>query len=123
MVKLENYDIAFSFDDASENTSDNNTDNNSTNNLGNEVALLVVENDDLPKFDGVPYSAIIKDDILSASIIISFKNDQEVVEALECINLPHDLQQALEKFDHIWFCSLGDEEVVFEHHIPLSKSH
>ena len=127
LLKLDNYDIAFSRDNVHEASPDfalsqaasSQSQDQAQEQQEQEVVLLVVENSDLPKIHGHPKFLRLVNDQLNQSLVVVFEDQGTEFDGVECINLPEDVYQALTHFSSIWFCGLDDEQVVFEHELPL----
>ena len=104
MLILENYDLVISRD---------------SKNSDEEVIILVIERQDLPKMDFDPTSVSLIDDVLEGKMLeISFGSGSKSSK-VRCINTPQELFDALQKFSNIWFSTVDDGIVVSEHFIPL----
>lgn len=123
MLELENYDIVFSVDE--------------TQTPPQEVVLLVIEQEDLPKIPFKPSKVHLQRDVLGSlsfqvifdsqdpAIIVDVddrKNyDDDITEdvIIECLDFPEDLFEPLSHFKSIWFCTVDQGEVMAEYEIAL----
>ena len=114
---LEQYDIAFSRDPSDPSAP--------------EVALLVVERQDLPAFSGHPHKALLvagsaehgTDDLRRLRVLFQDRAGPPRADSDDMFELSLDLPMAVYEmllpFPELWFCQLDEGKVVSEHKINV----
>lgn len=112
MITIENYEIAFSRDVSVDGAP--------------EVALLVLEKQDLAQDGFVPLAVRLVEDPsepFPQLFIDSSSSHTDSVEPLVvCPGVPVDTLDALSRFDTMWVCVVDQGEVVDEHLLPFVHS-